>query len=297
MTVHAYHVTYPKPDWLSDTFAEWHDGFFFSKDIEESSIPRNSSNAHIALANALIRLRKGEFSAGEQVVDVLLPSNDAGIWADGGHLLAHAIPHASLVVLGRRIIEDAEHNTDHRSADHDRGAVCKAWSRAMMISAVPEMIELYRRTEWEDPRWTILLEMADMLEPVPGELCDAIDVGAESFDEEGYLNTLLERHAAAMKMAEAARTPLFYRGEPFDLSSWAINFLQRITIRDSRDNFATDRMFFEANTGICCNDFFAQYGEFLPNAAAEIVNRFLCSDKSLAYKPGVRYFFGRPLPD
>lgn len=297
MTEHTSRVKYPKPDWLINTFAENHDGFFFSENIDESSIPTNSPNVHIALAGALLRLRKGEYSAGEQVVDTLLPSNDAGIWDDGLRLLAHAIPHASLLALGRRILDAAEHIANHRSADAKRGAVCEAWSRAMMISAVPEMIEIYRNTEWIDQRWIILLELADIFEPVPGELHDAIDLESDSFDEEGHLNTLMEHHAAAMEMAESARTPLFYKGEPFDLSSWCINFLKRITLKDSIENFGTDRMFFEANTGICCKAFFGPHGEFLPMAAAAIVNRFLASENSKWYEPGVRYFFGHPLPD
>lgn len=291
----------PRPDWMINTLSASGDGFFFSRIFDESSIPKlnESSNKYERLAIALIRLRRGDFSAGEQIVNVLLASNSAGAWIAGGYLLAHAIPHASLLALGRRIVDAAKQCIDGRTADHHRGVVCEAWSRAMMIAAVPEMIDIYRGTSWPDVRERILIEMSTMFEPALGDLYDTIDVGSETFDEEGYLNTLLEHHAKAVKLVAAAGTTLFYKGEPFDFSSWTINFLKRITAKGSRfaEDFSADRMFFEANSGRNCSDFFSPHGEFLPQTAAAIINRFLSSEVSQHFEPGVRYFFGHPLPD
>jgi hypothetical protein len=244
----------------------------------------------VLLGDALLRLQRGDFNASEQVAAVLLANDAEDVWIAGGHLLAHAVPRARLLDIGRRLL-DAE-KVEGDAMAFTRAFVCRIWARAMILATVPAMIAIFRQTSTVDARRRILLELADMFEPTPGDLYERIEVGSEEFDEQGYLRTLEDRWAKARQTAAAAGNRLYYRGAPFCFPEYAHNLLKRIARNDPRDNFDCDRMIFEANSGVPCREFYSPAMQFQPLAAAAIVEQFLDSDAPARYQPGVRYFFG-----
>ena len=203
-----------RPDWMRDTLAADEDGFFFAGQEERIPDDASTQNPYVALARMLLRCRQGDFSIGPDMVSVLARAVDnEAVWIAGSHLLAHAVPHADLYEVGQRLLREVR-GTDMLT-DYVRSFVPRVWARAMMLSAVPEIIELYRQTSDIESRTCILMELADMFEPTSGELYDGIDVGEDDFDEPAYLDVLMERHSAAMEAAAKAGTKLFYRGSPF----------------------------------------------------------------------------------
>ncbi len=284
------------PVWMRNTLAASEDGFFFED--QEECIPDDAPtrNPYVALARMLLRCRHGDFSISPEIVNILVDSDDdEDIWISASHLLAHAVPHKDLYEAGRRLLQEIR--GAERLTDYVRSFVCRVWTRAMMLSAVPEMIELYRQTSDIESRTCILMELADMFEPTSGDLYDGIDVGEDDFDEPGYLDILMERYSAAMEAAAKAGTKLFYRGSPFSFLDWTHGLLARLADCNPRENYATDRMFFEGHTGIRCSSLFTPNGDIRPLAAAATIEGFLHSDSASKYEPGVRYFFGRAIPD
>jgi hypothetical protein len=159
---------------------------------------------YVLLGDALLRLQHGDFDAAEQVADVLLANDAEDVWIAGGHLLAHAVPRARLLAIGRRLL-DAE-KVEGDAMEFTRAFVCRSWARAMILSAVPAMITIFRETRAVDARTRILIELAGMFEATPGDLYDRIEVGSDEFDSEGYLR-ILEDHweKARKKAASVAR--------------------------------------------------------------------------------------------
>ena len=283
------------PSWMYNTLSATEDGFFL-KDQEEQ-IPEDApvQNPYVMLARALLKSRQGNFSIADDIAETLKATGDEDAWNSGGYLLAHAVTHDDLYKIGHQLMA-TEKGTD-AAADFTRSFICKVWARAMMLTTVPEMIEIYKKTSDVGVQIRILLELADMFESARGDLYDLIRVGAEDFDEKAYLDLLMEQYSSAIKKVAKTGTKLFYRGSPFSFLNWTQGLLKRIADFDPRENFATDRMFFEGHTGIRCNHFFTSNGKFLPHTAAATIEDFLESESSSNYKAGVRYFFGHRIPD
>lgn len=279
---------------MYNTLSATKDGFFFKG--QEERIPENApvQNSYVMLANVLLKSRQGNFLIANDIAGIIEGTENADIWISGGHILAHSIAHNDLYKVGHRLINEKDSNT---ATDFTRSFICAVWTRAMMLTAVPEIIDLYRQTSDSGARIRILIELADMFESVRGELYESIDVGDEDFDEQAYIDILMKLYTSAMKEATKADTKLFYRGSPFSFLGWTQGLLTRIGDDNPNELFVADRMIFEGHTGIRCSHFFTSNGKFLPHAAAATIEDFLASDNTATYKAGVRYFFGHPIPD
>jgi hypothetical protein len=86
-----------------------------------------------------------------------------------------------------------------------------------------------------------------------------------------------------------------WNGEIFSIRSFAEQFFD-IVRRVLPVSLFKYRHRLEATTGIDCRDFFAD-GETQFLEIAATLEEFLDSPDIHEYRPGVRYFFGHPIPD
>lgn len=84
-------------------------------------------------------------------------------------------------------------------------------------------------------------------------------------------------------------------GKPLHLADIVLRMLE-IAGGPSVGNFAALRVVFEAYTGIDCSHFYVEH-RLQKLAAAATLEDFLESGAAERFEPGIRYFFGQPIPE
>jgi hypothetical protein len=173
--------------------------------------------------------------------------------------------------------------------DYLRVDACWAASLAGATWLAPSMLEAHSRASGASDREAIALFISDLLEEEGGEIARAMRGPAGRFER-----------AVQSEIARigAERVPRWLGGEfsvrglALRMSALLRNALCEVALSGA---FIPLRHKFEAATGIDCSSFFAA-GELELTATARILDEFLASPAPAGYQPGVRHFFGHPLP-
>ncbi|NMO20361.1 hypothetical protein HPC49_31635 [Pyxidicoccus fallax] len=157
------------------------------------------------------------------------------------------------------------------------------------LSAVPGLIEQYRKYHFSEDAWSIAEWMSRLMEEKPGVLNDF----PTEDDEEGaetYCRVARSRYEE-LKGLLGTDDVVVFRGNVVGVD----NICQRM-LDDLRDKQFHEEMRhkFEAWTGVDCSGFY-QHEVLQPLSAAAIIEDFLDSPERARYRDGERYFFGHRL--
>jgi hypothetical protein len=294
-----------RPAFLETTFDDRGDGFFFSgeppADIEDLA-HLGDSNYWIVLGCALARLRRGDFGVFGHVVNVLARTDDGDFWNSCSLLFAFAAPSLALESLSRVF-------PDHqlRVAPELVRLYCQTLIHSMRLSQVERVLHLYERARDEDVRVLVADYLSHVLEDEPGPVGKGPAVklpleppppfGASYYDYGEYLEVVRSVRDRLASGIQSIETPIL-GGSVFTIDSLARRIIKHAHEGEDSTRTNFERMAFEATTGIPCAEFFTgtDHPQFRPLAAAAIAEDFLHGNTSGAFPPGVRCFFGHPIP-
>lgn len=237
----------------------------------------------------------------------------------------HAVEPFALNLISLLLVGDIASDTDlvllqetMESDDRDaRVHAAKAARFAGRLWLVPTMLEAWHRAETMDHRESIGFAISDLLESGTGSIANEashynLPARPLSTVRNPRLREFLEKRAT--RKAEPERFPglvndayarltdrfgtdriTVWCGDLFDVTILAQEFLTKVQGSTLAPLF-TYRHKFEANTGIDCRRFFV---DLWPQRLEiqVVLEDFLTFDAATKYKPGVRYFFGHPIPD
>jgi hypothetical protein len=296
----------PWPEYLDNTLDDRGDGFFFSSTPPAGLSDRSnltSSDPWTVLGCTLSRAQSGELSDFEPLMEALGMTHDGIYWNMAELLLAFAAPYSQLRSL-KRLFPDAMLMAFPE--------VVRRYSEILAHSLAPwaidEVLRWYEATPDENVRVTVTDYLSHCLEDQPA----TVDKGPRRkmaplppppfeeyyYDYEEYIAEVRRiRDEVLRNCGGTLETPLL-GGKSFSVVELAHRILRHA--REGEDSTRTnfERMAFEGATGIPCKDFFdpSRDHDFNPLAAAAIVEDFVQSPAAQKFKPGVRYFFGHPIP-
>jgi hypothetical protein len=171
---------------------------------------------------------------------------------------------------------------------YDYGEAFVNWTS---LSAIPALIELYSAdSESQDAKF-IPLRLSRLLEAEPGPIGDFPRNGS-SAAVAGYHGIVMDKYEELCRTF-GTRDAYVFRGGKLHVTSVAECILRDLQKQQFNQEM---RHKFEAMTGIDCSGFYVDR-QLQPLAAAAIVEEFLDSGAGDKYEPGVRYFFGYPIPE
>jgi len=233
----------------------------------------------------LAQAKAGDFGRLERLVDIHQAT-----------VRAHLLPWVCAQILGdagtpacfSRMIRELDDVVDSEMG----GNFCHAFEAWGSLSSVPAIVQSYDRYFGAMKMKAVPLLLSSLLEPEWGPL-------SEFPTEDGliaYEDRVLEQYEAHKQKFGTDQVILLH-GERFGVVSLAQRMLRGL---DGNDFERAKRPFyrrrFEASTGIDCSGFYKNE-EFQPLTAAAILEDFLESPESARYEEGVRYFFGRRIPE
>lgn len=252
-------------------------------------------DAWLQAQEALRKATLGDFSGIAPLVD-LYDSDDLGLAGVCYQLLGHAGNSACFSRM-RDMVGGPELDWEGKID------FCLAMATGDTLSAVPLIVATYASL------WSVGAEGVEMiphvlcreLEARPERLAhpDLQDTGPAHDDLDAqvlrtYENAVLSRHQELAQHFGTDRVHVDH-GEQFGVVALAQRMLRDIGAGEFHW-IGPARLRFEASTGIDCRAFFDNRS-FKPLRAAAIVEEFLDSPRARYFEPGVRYFFGHPIPD
>lgn len=224
--------------------------------------------------------RRGDFSSVAQLLEVY---DDAG-WTLGSACveLMGDIGSRSFFDTLRPVVTEILDPT----YSVDLGRSLAVWGH---LSAVPTLLEtLGKIPDFEDAPALVQM-LSVMLEPEPGVLGD-ID-GLQ--DIHAYSNEVI-RQADLLASRLGTKDVVVMFGDIFSVDRLVDVMRRRLTKGGRFDPCWRHK--FEATTGVDCSGFYED-GILRPLQALAVLEDFEDMGQARRYRPGQRYFFGRPVPD
>lgn len=293
------------PEYCDDTFNDRGDGFFFSSPPPSGLTGRanlEDKNYWVILCCALARLQQGDFSVFPHLLAAMARAEDGDYWNSCGLLWSFAAPYSAL-----RTIERVFPASKLAGSPELTRLYCKILSHSMAPWAIDEVLKWYAATRDAEVRVLVAAYLSHVLDETSiiarGPRLKIAPEPPPPFEERYYdyaeyldaVRTL--RDKAVVGGTGRLDVPLL-GGNPFSVIELARRIIKHA--KEGEDSPLTnfERMAFEGATGISCKSFFAQteHVPFRPLAAAAIAEDFLRGGASKTFTPGIRYFFGHPIP-
>lgn len=230
----------------------------------------------------LSRARKGDVSWVPNLLDVYQKSQDPVLDRQCAYLIGDAAP-GSMVAQIRDLIAASLIPGDAYDPQFSTDMAYVLFS-GMRLGDIPLMLDIYQDG--------IGYEGTEIIEVYMSRLLGDVYLDGEASSLESDSNTVRKRYAQLISEYDTGDL-LIWNGRPFsvpDFSRSAVADIQSISTP------ITWRHTFESATGIDCRAFF-EGGVFQPLAAVVTVEEFLNGPELARFKPGVRYFFGHPIPE
>lgn len=265
-----------------------------------------SDDPEDVICSVLAHAQRGHFDVCERLLDVLARHDDGDVWASCSTLLSFAAPRAVLHEFALR----AMNGRIGRGGDAPLQWAAETLAHTHELWVVKAMLELFMRIEALDQFMAIPVYLSLLLEPEPGK----IDGGPQRirdasepdwydppprWDRQGYVD-LVEQHMGELDTGLPARwRACWCDGELLGLRGLAERTLMRINAPDEHAlRIVEARMLLEAYTGERFAGFHDPDSHALRRLDASArLESFLSSDVPERFEPGVRYFFGRVIPD
>lgn len=248
-----------------------------------------------ALEELIARLERGDFAAAPAVLALCRESRDWRLKTVATRVLGHA----GTVECFRDMRAEIEADLGRRRDQIDVATreVILLYSRSFAswgrLDVVPVLMDQYLTLRLKrTPEIALLpLLMADLL--VDDERTMIAHEPPEDCLED-YLNLVMERFERLSQQLGSEKVIVF-RGALLSVPGLAER-MRRPGTSYVASELLTLRERFEPATGTDCSAIFAS-SKASPLAAADLAERFLDSGAAEGYQPGVRYFFGHPIPD
>jgi hypothetical protein len=289
------------------TFLSRGDGFHFAEEPParlEQPEALNAPDPWDVLCALLIRLRRGDFSEVDRVVDMLEAYDDADVWTAGGALLSYAAPYRVV----RRFAERYQAGAFGRDKALVQLRVCEILSESLGLWTIPVILGIYRTMEDVNTKLAVEVLLSQLLEDERGPIykgpdeTETVDPAAGPFaepvvvrEEEPYLALVQDIARAVASDNNLSEDSPICEGRLFSVVPFTRRLLARIGEGSDTDRIERGRILFEANTGFDCHGYYVE-GRLQPLAAAAILEEFLETDELESYRAGVRYFFGHRIP-
>jgi hypothetical protein len=275
-----------------------------------------STDSKEVIAAVLAHAQNGNFGVFDHLLRLMQRVDSAVTWNACTNLLSYAAPYSTI----RQLLETFHDEVFVRRDGGTQWYMCRILSGSKALWAVPVMLEILSslikdRKQFESiPVYlSYLLEaerglIADGPPPVKKTEPEISESVAGFFDEEevveydepAYRGAVLATYTKLKDKlgAEKEMQLAVFEGEALSLAKVAERLLARLRADDDPEEIEIGRMILEAFTGIDCSSFFQpNFGPLQPLTAAAIVEDFLESGEATRFEDGVRYFFGRRIPD
>jgi hypothetical protein len=285
-------------------------GFQFAAPPPEDLLHANyleSSDSREVIAAVLAHARAGNFGVFDTLLRLMLRDDSAVTWNACAQLLSYAAPYSTIRKLVETLRDEVyvQHNTGTQSY------LCRVLAGCKALWAVPVMLDLVCSLAKHGSRFDDSgFYLSYLLEPERALIAEGPQVVKRTepdFDEEevacdepAYRDAVLAKYASLndeLGVTNEMRLAVF-EGKALSLTTVAERLIVRLRSGNDPEEIEIGRMILESFTGIDCSSFFKpNFGPLQPLTAVGIVEDFLKSGEADRFEDGVRYFFGRRIPD
>ena len=283
-------------------------GFHFGAPVpSDLASPRylQAEDPEDVICSVLAYAQQGQFAPCSRLLDLMAQHDDADVWGSCSTLLSFAAPRSVL----QQLVGLAERLRTERGTDAPLQWAGETLARSHESWVVPVVLRLFEQIQAYEQYMSIPVYLSLLLEDEPAE----IDAGPRrlrdpeepdwyepppAWDVPEYVRMVEERHSEIVATLPAPDHSCLFDGELLTLRQVATRTLDRVNrASESQLRIAQARMLLEAYTG---EDFSGFYDEdrhrLLPLHASARLEAFLQSNLPDRYRPGVRCFFGHPVP-
>lgn len=245
------------------------------------------------LQDRLAQLRNGDFSANRALLRCVRESNDWSLKTVALHILGDTGTEECFRELRAEIESLRKFDIINVEARELILLACRAFAAWGRLDVVPVLMDQYLTLRIKGtPEIALLpLLMADLLADDENTML-AHEPPEEHLED--YLNLVMSEYEALVGSLGSDKV-LVFRGAPQSVRGLAER-MRRLTTRYVSVELVALRRRFEPATGLDCSEIFAD-DTVHPLAAAAIAEEFLDSDAAARFEDGVRYFFGRRIPE
>lgn len=253
----------------------------------------------------LARAREGDFGCFQHLIRVMETHDSAWVWGVAQLLLSHAAPASLLRALPSSLQSPARDSPAW--ADVHAQWTLEILGKSNHLWTAPVILELYRGIENKLEYSAACFMLSRLLEPEWGPVFDGPQEIPPDPDEPDWYTppkeydfaTYLELAEAKIAEVSATIPPhlCVWGGRVLDLEDIAREAIVHIREPREPDITYTHRMVLEAYTGCDLTGFYADNGRLDTLAAIATLEQLLETANLEQYEPGVRYFFGRRVPD
>ncbi|HYJ09066.1 MAG TPA: hypothetical protein VEX18_08650 [Polyangiaceae bacterium] len=239
-----------------------------------------------AFAIAIAKAKLGDFTYVSRLVDAFDENCDPLVQKQFKLVLADTAPHSVVDAIAAQLDTDAEDMFGELVFDFAEIVAFRG-----RLTDIPALLRAHEAKHHLRDAEIIPFYISDILETAPSVLATP-----------GYLPSLSEHRTlvlarldevASELSAHGGMQALAYRAEQFSVP-WLAKVALTAVRSGRMDN--DQRRRFEAATGIDCSSFYKK-GRLQPLTAAATLEAFLHEEaEAPRFKPGVRYFWGHPIP-
>jgi hypothetical protein len=263
-----------------------------------------SSDPMDVLNSVLANVMVGDFTHFSKLIDLMKQFDDGAVWGCCADLYAYAAPYSALHDL-----IDAFQSVLFRGDDIvTQGWISETLCESGALWGVPHVLAIFRLNQSRDKYFATPTYLSRMLEEEREEIANGPPVLPRTddlpewfdvppvYDDRTFEQQVMERHAALSAQVADPNRAAVWEGRPLSLVYVAEKTLARILEGEDTDDITRGRLLLEATTGQDLSDWYVD--SLLANLTAAAGAETLLESATLrAFEPGVRYFFGRRIPD
>jgi hypothetical protein len=268
-----------------------------------------SPDSKVVIAAVLAHARAGNFGVFDHLLRLMQRDDSAVTWNACANLLSYAAPYSVI----NKLLQITHDEVYVRRDEGSQWYMCRILYGCKGLWTVPVMLDIFSLVTDREGLESIPIYLSYLLEKERGSIADGPAVAgkeqemsefgleaAVEYDQPAFRSAVLAKYSELKDnlSAESAMRLAVFEGEVLSLEKIARRLLARLHAKKDPEEVEIGRMILEAFTGINCSAFYKpDFGPLQPLAAAAIVEDFLETGDAAKYKPGVRYFFGRRIPD
>lgn len=261
-----------------------------------------SSEVWEVLAGVLLSCQSGNFAELPRIPKLLRKNEGFLFWKAAFELIGYAGSWEFIDWFFRDLQTEINNSNVQYCLAISLANSCGLW-------AVEPLLKLHAAAVEEEPRYQIERHLSYLIE----EENDLIWIGAEEEvvpdpdPSKIEVYTIVNYEAFAEEVRNARKEVVdrvgsvskpVYEGRLFDINDIAKRLYDRLTSEDKTEGrIYRERMILEASTGMDCSSFYDEEDSLQYLPASAIMETFLESEEGSRYEPGIRYFFGHPIPD
>ena len=242
-------------------------------------------NPWIRIAAILERAKAGNFDVLSLLIREIQDSNSLAFTDACRLLLGQAGPSSCI----RKFLETFTHEIYVLRDWTIQETVALVLNESLLLWTIPAMLNVFLKATKRDDAIIIPHLFSELMEREHGPIYEVESSGIE------FKKLVLLQYQELVVRMQSDQLPVL-RGNLFSVAETAKRLYDCLTASGGRPEVRRERAVFEAVTGIDCRRFY-ENGNLQPLAAAAIVEDFLSSQYLTSFEPGVRYFFGHPIPD